>query len=88
MLNLCVVFKELTDDDFAVIQTRFPRLWDLSLRQGIIKTGVRAESKGPSEFPTPEQVAATIDPNLAKTDFAAYLKALGDAARQAYKKKE
>lgn len=87
MLNLCVVFNELADDDFAVIQKRFPRLWDLCLRKGIIKVG-QSESARPGGLPTPEQVAATVDPNLAKTDFAAYLKGLGDAARQAYKKNE
>ena len=88
MLNLCVVFNELTDADFAVVQTRFPRLWDFCLRKGIIKSGEQAEASPRDDIPTPEQVAATIDPNLAKTDFAAYLKALGDAARQVYKKKE
>jgi len=38
------------------------------------------------DLPTPERVAATVDPNLASKDFAAYLKALGDAASQTYKK--
>jgi hypothetical protein len=88
MLNLCVVFNELTDEDFDVIRARFPRLWDFCLRKGIIKTGEQALSSPASELPTPEQVAATVDPNLASTDFTAYLKALGDAARQAYNKNE
>jgi hypothetical protein len=87
MLNLCVVFNELTSDDFTVIQTRFPRLWDFGLRKGIIKAGDQADRSPGSEFPTPEQIAATVDPNLARTDFAAYLKAVGDVAREAYKKK-
>jgi Protein of unknown function (DUF4240) len=88
ILNLCVVFSELTHDDFVVVQTRFPRLWDFCLRKGIIKTGVEADASPKNKLPTPEQIAATIDPNLAKTDFAAYLKACGDAAREAYKKRE
>jgi len=88
LLNLCVVFNELTEADFAVIEQRFPRLWALGLEKGIIQSGGLAKSSRPSNLPTIEQIAATIDPNLAKTDMMAYLKAVADAARQAYKKKE
>jgi hypothetical protein len=88
MLNLCVVFNELTDDDFAVIQTRFPRLWDFCLTKDIFKSGDQAESSQKSDFPTPEEIAATIDPKLAETDIVAYLKAIQDAFEKAYKKKE
>jgi len=88
MLNLCVVFNELTDADFAVIQARFPRLWDFCLAKDIFKSGDQAESPRAREFPTPEEIAATIDPNLVETDIVAYLKAFQEAAEKAYKKKE
>ena len=88
MLNLCVVFNELTEADFAVIEKRFPRLWALCLQKGIINSGGLAKSTRPSHLPTIQQIAATVDPNLVKTDMMAYLKAVADAARQAYKKKE
>jgi hypothetical protein len=85
LLNRCVVFNEMEDKEFLAIERRFPRVWDLCVKRGIITTGAQA---APSTLPTPEDVAATVDPNLAETDFAAYLKALGDAARQAYKPKD
>ena len=52
LLNLCVVFRELTDADFEVIQKRFPRLWEICLRKGIIKTpGAPAEPPSPATCP-------------------------------------
>jgi hypothetical protein len=86
ILNRCVVFREMGDEEFAAIEQRFPRVWQLCVERGIITTG--ATPPPPSTLPTVEQIAATVDPNLATTDFAAYLKAVGDAARQAYKKKD
>jgi hypothetical protein len=85
MLNRCVVFDELGDQEFEAIERRFPRIWSLCVEKGIITT---ATTTSPTDLPTPEQVAATMDPNLAKVDFAAYLKALGDAAQQVYKPQE
>jgi hypothetical protein len=85
LLNRCVVFNEMGDQEFAAIEKRFPGVWELCVQRGIIATGAKA---APSTIPTPEEVAATVDPNLEKTDFAAYLKALGDAAQQAYKPKD
>jgi len=85
LLNRCVVFYEMEDQEYAAIERRFPRIWELCVQRGIITTGARA---APSTIPTPEEVAATVDPNLEKTDFPAYFKALGDAARQAYKPKD
>lgn len=86
ILNRCVVFREMGDEEFAAIEQRFPRVWQLCVERGIITTG--ATPPPPSTLPTVEQIAATVDPNLATTDFAAYLKAVGDAARHAYKKKD
>jgi hypothetical protein len=84
LLNRCVVFNEMGDQEYAAIEKRFPRVWSLCVQKGIITTG---EQPVPSAVPTPEDVAATVDPKLAETDFAEYLKALGDAARKAYKPK-
>ncbi len=85
MLNLCVVFNEIGDQEFAAIEKQFPRIWELCVQKGILTIGA---PKTPSITLTPEEVAATIDPNLEKTDFAAYLKALAAASHQAYKPKE
>lgn len=86
VLNRCVVFREMGDEEFAAIEQRFPRVWQLCVERGIITPGATAPP--PSTLPTVEQIAATVDPKLATTDFAAYLKAVGDAARQTYKKKD
>jgi hypothetical protein len=86
ILNLSVVFSEMGDEEYQAIQQRFPRIWAFCVEQGIITTG--ASTPSASEIPSPEQVARTVDPDLATADFAAYLKALGDAGRQAYKPKE
>jgi hypothetical protein len=83
ILNRCVVFREMGDEEFAAIEQRFPRVWQLCVERGIITTV--ATPRPPSTLPTVEQITATVDPNLETTDFAAYLKALGDSARQAYK---
>lgn len=85
LLNRCVVFGEMGNEEFAAIERRFPRIWALCVERGIITAGTQA---APSSVPTPEEVAGTVDPDLAKSDFGAYLKALGDAARKAYKRKE
>ena len=86
LINRCVVFNEMGEQEFAAIETRFPRIWKLCVERGIITTGPQPP---PSTIPAPEEVAATVvDPNLAETDFPAYLKALGEAARQAYKPKD
>ena len=85
MLNLCVVFEEMGDDEFTAIEARFPKTWQLCVQRGVVGAPVQA---APAMLSTPEQIAATVDPNLASTDFGAYLKALGDAGVQAYKKKD
>ena len=85
MLNRCVVFGEMGDEEFTAIKQRFPKIWELCVQRGIITTGAK---RAPTDLPTPEQIAATVEPNLASTNFGAHLKALGDAARQAYKKKD
>lgn len=85
MLNRCVVFDEMGDPEFAALEKRFPRTWEYCVQKGIITTG---SPPVPSDIPTPEGVAATVDPNLATTDFAAYLKALNDAAQKTYKKEK
>lgn len=87
MLNLCVVFNEIGDQEYAAIEKRFPKTWAYCVQKGIITTNPPAEPT-PSDVPTPEDVAATVDPNLATTDFAAYLKALNEAARKAYNKEK
>jgi len=86
ILNRCVVFQEMGNEEFSAVESRFPRVWELCVQRGIITTGAQTQSA--SRLPTPEEVAASVDPNLAKTDFAAYLKALGDAARQGYRRKD
>ena len=83
ILNLCVVFNKMGDQEFAAIEKRFPKTWAYCVQKGIITTN---PPPAPSNVPTPEEVAATVDPNLASTDFAAYLKALNEAARKAYNK--
>lgn len=90
MLNLCVVFNEMGDEEFDAIERQFPRVWQYCIQKGIIK--VRDPNAPPEEpaerLPTPEEVARSmVDPNLANTDFGAYLKALGDAAREAYRRR-
>ncbi|HXC98787.1 MAG TPA: DUF4240 domain-containing protein [Verrucomicrobiae bacterium] len=85
MLNRCVVFNEMGDEEFTVIERRFPKIWELCVERGIITRGTK---QSPPDVPTPEQIAATIDPNLEKNDFAAYLKAIQDAATNAYKTKD
>ncbi len=85
MLNRCVVFDEMGDEEFAAIEQRFPKIWELCVQRGIITTGTQ---RAATDLPTPEQIAASVDPNLESSDFAAYLKALHDATRKAYKKKE
>lgn len=82
MLNRCLVFDEMGDEEFAAIKQRFPKIWELCVQRGTIAMPMQS---APSELPTVEQIAATVDPSLATSDFSAYLKALGDAARQAYK---
>jgi len=89
ILNRCVVFNEMGDEEYSAIERRFPRIWALCVEKGIINSGDQSPaSASPSKLPTWEQIAGTVDPNLAKTDFAAYVKALGDAAQKAYKKKD
>lgn len=79
MLNRCVVFREVGDPEFAAIEKRFPRLWRYITEKGLIKL------RDPNAPLTPEEVARSrVDPNLEKTNFPAYLKALADAAREEY----
>jgi hypothetical protein len=90
MLNLCVVFKEMGDPEFAEIERRFPRLWQHCLAKGIIKVydpnAPPQESEPP--LPSPEEIARSkVDPNLANTDFGAYLHALAKAAREEYQRR-
>jgi hypothetical protein len=87
ILNLCVVFNEMGDQEFAAIERRFPKTWEYCVQKGIITTNPPA-TPAPGDVPAPEEVAATVDPNLAQTDFAAYLKALNEAAKKAYKKED
>jgi len=84
MLNRCIVFDEMGDEECAAIEQRFPKIWNLCVQRGIITTDTQPT---PTDLPTPGQVAATVDTNQ-PADFGAYLKALGDAGQQAYKKKE
>jgi len=84
ILNRCVVFNEMGDEEFAAIEKRFPKIWELCVQRGIVTTNTQST---PTDIPTPEQIAATVDTSLESTDFGAYLKAIGDAAQQAYKKK-
>lgn len=88
ILNRCVVFNKMDESQYAKIRERFPRIWTLCVEKGIMTNEGPKKSEWPSNLPTIEQIAATIDPNLAKTDINAYLKAVTDAARQAYKKKD
>lgn len=83
LLNLCVVFEEMGDPEFEAIEKRFPKTWAWSVQKGIISVGPQEPRR--NDLPTPQEIAATIDPKLAETDFPAYLKALADAAREAYK---
>jgi hypothetical protein len=85
MLNRCVVFDEMGDEEFTAIQQKFPKIWELCVERGIITTDPQ---RVPPELPTPEQVAASVDPKLASNDFGSHLKALGDAAGKTYKKKD
>lgn len=84
MLNRCIVFNEMGTEEFTLIERRFPRVWELCVQRGII---AQEPHRTVSNIPTPEQIAATVDPNLAPNDFGAYLNALGEAARQVYRKK-
>jgi|SRR5580704_12008033 hypothetical protein len=36
VLNLCVVFDEMGEEEFAAIEQRFPRVWQLCVERGII----------------------------------------------------
>jgi hypothetical protein len=83
MLNRCVVFNEMGNEEFAAIEKQFPKTWAYCLEKGIIKPTSPTDSTE-AHPPSPQQIAATVDENLAKTNPAAYLKALGDAARQVY----
>jgi hypothetical protein len=85
MLNLRVVFKELTDEDFTVIQKRFPRLWEFIERKKIFKSP-GAESVWTSDFPSPEQIAASLDPSL-QVGSMEWINALLEAQRKVYNKK-
>jgi hypothetical protein len=73
------------DEEYAAIEQRFPRVWQLCVERGIITTSATPPPPGTSS--TIEQIMATVDPNLATTDIAAYLKAVGDAFK-AHKKKD
>jgi hypothetical protein len=86
LLNHCTVFNEMGDSEFDIIQKRFPKTWELSIGRGIIK--INPETPSANALPTPEALAAKVDPNLAQTDFPAYLKALADAAQKTYKPKQ
>jgi hypothetical protein len=77
--------SKMEDQEFAAMERRIPRVWDLCVQRGIITTDAQVAS---STLPAPEEVAKTVAPNLAETDFASHLKALQDAARQAYKPKD
>jgi len=90
MLNRCVVFREMGDEEFDAIERQFPRLWQYCIQKGIIR--VRDPNAPPEDsterLPTPEEIAKSlVDPNLANTDFQAYLKALADAARKEYSRR-
>jgi|SRR5688572_3258605 len=90
ILNRCVVFREMGDEEFAAIERQFPRVWEYCVQNGIIKIrDPNAPLQEPAErIPTPEEVARSlVDPNLANTNFPAYLKALADAARKEYSRR-
>ncbi len=84
MLNLCVVFNEMGDQEYATIESRFPQLWDHCVKSGIINTNKQDASHQTSQSqPVIGQVdISLVDPNLAKTDFQAYLRALAAAVSQ------
>lgn len=85
MLNRCVVFDEMGDEELTAIAQRFPKIWQLCVQRDIITTGTPSS---PTDLPKPEQLAAAVDPKLESTDFGSYLKALQDAAHKAYKTKD
>jgi len=85
MLNRCVVFNEMEDPEFAELERRFPRTWQFCIEQGIITF---RDPNAPPPEPTPEEIARSkVDPNLEKTDFAAYITALAKAAREEYERR-
>ncbi len=91
MLNRCVVFGEMGSQEYAEIERRFPRTWRYCLEQGIIKVGQDAgrPPEAGERLPTAEEVARSkVNPNLAQTDFSAYLKALADAAQDEYRRRK
>lgn len=92
MLNRSVVFNEMGDEEFSAIEHRFPRVWEFCIRQGIIKIGQPdsgLKQSAAERILTPEEVAKSqIDPNLEKTNFPAYLKALYDATRNEYNRRK
>ncbi len=85
LLNRCVVFNEMGHEEFTAIEQRFPKIWALCVQRGIIRTGGQSS---PSSCPAPEQVAESVDPKLASSDFGAFLEALANAASRAYKKQK
>src|SRR5262249_15867806 len=44
MLNRCVVFNEMGEQEFAAIEKRFPRIWQLCVEKGIITAGGQTQA--------------------------------------------
>jgi hypothetical protein len=86
ILNRCVVFREMGDEEFTAIEQAFPRTWKYCLDTGKIRLG---EKDNPAQrLPTPEDIARSkVDPNLATTDFARYVTLLAQAARDEYERR-
>ena len=85
MLNRCVVFREMGDQEFSEIERCFPRVWQFCIEQGIITF---RDPNAPPPEPTPEEIARSkVDPNLEKTNFAAYITALAKATREEYERR-
>ena len=42
IVNRCVVFNEMGDQEFAAIERRFPRVWELFVQRGVITNGAPA----------------------------------------------
>lgn len=86
MLNRCVVFREMGDEEIAAIEQTFPRTWKYCLETG--KISLRKPGVPSDNLATPEEIARSkVDPNLAKTDFAKYVTLLAQAAREEYEKR-
>ena len=42
IVNRCVVFNEMGDQEFAAIERQFPRVWELFVQRGVTTNGAPA----------------------------------------------